>query len=170
MTSTKQLALAGIFTGLAVLFQVIPCFFSELFIPVTIISTLPIYLISRIKPQIGMASYMAAALLISLISIHEGVFFLCTNGLLGFTLGMSLSKTKKKYVAICIASSALTLSLVFITFILGISVFGFKTLTGILPQMFVLLLFSSIYTALLAYLMENLFAFIVKKCFINGLQ
>ena len=163
MTSTKQLALGGILTGLAVLLQSIPCLFSEVFTPVTILSTLPIYIISRIKPRTGLAAYIASALLIALISIHEGVFFLCTNGLLGFTLGISLSKTNKKNVAICIASSVLTISLAFITFILGISVFGFKTLTGIFPQMAVLLMFSIIYTALMAYLMENLYAFISKK-------
>lgn len=152
MSRTKLIVLGAFFTSLAVVFQLIPVLFSEVFVLTTMLSALPIYMIAKMNPQIGIAGYIAAAILISLFSVHEGLFFLCTNGVVGLALGGTHYYTNKKTIIFSVSSLCLTLALSIMTFIIGIPVFGFVIETGVLMQIFILLVFSLVYSIFYFYL------------------
>lgn len=96
MNRTKLITTGGLLICLTVLFQIIPVILSELFVFATMVSALPIYIISRINPQTGVIAYSAAAVLIFSVSTHEALFFLCTNGPVGLSLGIFNHYTKKR--------------------------------------------------------------------------
>lgn len=165
MSYTKQLTLGGILAGLAVLFQIAPVMLTEVFVPITIFSTVPIYLVSRINPKAGFAAYVSAALVIAIFSVHEGVFFLCTNGLVGLSLGVCAFYTCRKITGVLLASLLLTAALEFVTYVVGIPVFGFKLQFGIWLQAAVLFIFSVVYNIIWVNVLAAAYGFCSRKLF-----
>jgi hypothetical protein len=163
MNYAKQLAVGGILVSLAVLFQLAPVVLTEVFVPITLLSTAAIYLLSRQYPRAGFAAYMAAAFIIMLISVHEGLFFFCTTGLTGFSLGTGFYFTHKRGLAVLLASFLLASTLSLLTNLLGISVLGFRLPGGIAAQTFILLLVSSAYSSVSLVFLEPLYQFLSKK-------
>lgn len=152
MSRTKLIVLGAFFTSLAVVFQLIPVLFSEAFVLMTMLSALPIYIIAKMDPKIGVAGYIAAAILISLFSVHEGLFFLCTNGVVGLALGGTHHYTNKKIIILSVSTALLTLALSLMTFIIGIPAFGFVINTSIFMHICLLLLFSLVYSIFYFYI------------------
>lgn len=74
----------------------IPVICSDKFGFLTILSILPMYIISRKSPSLGLLSYISVFLLITLVSKYEGTRFLFINGLLGIFLGMLSHYLNKK--------------------------------------------------------------------------
>ena len=79
---TKYLTLGALLAVVSAIFQCIPALFSEIFIFLTIFSSIPIYFIARKQPSIGILSYIISFMLISIISPHENIIFLFTIKLL----------------------------------------------------------------------------------------
>lgn len=104
MNKTRIIVLGALLAALAALFQLIPYFFSEMLVLLTIFSGLPIYIISRIKPKVGVLSYIVASAIIIFFTLHEGLFFLCTNGIIGLSLGICNYYTKRKSIIWIISS------------------------------------------------------------------
>ena len=111
MSQVKLIVLGSLFTSLAVIFQLVPVFFSEAFILVTILGAFPIYLTAKLDPKTGVIAYITAAILITFFSSHEGLFFMCTNGIVGLSLGISHYYTNKKIIIISISAISLTFAL-----------------------------------------------------------
>ncbi|MFL0245452.1 hypothetical protein [Candidatus Clostridium stratigraminis] len=162
MSNTKTVVVGALFAVLAALFQVIPVFLSELFVILTILSAVPIYIVSRLNPQVGLLSYFTASLLIMLISTHEGIFFLCTNGIIGISLGACSYYTKKKTIIWLISSVVLTITLSFMNYIIGISIFGINIPGGIIIQLAILFIFSVVYN-IFYYSFSNFIFKLIKK-------
>lgn len=162
MNSTKMVTTGGLLICLAVLFQIIPVIFSELLVLATMLSALPIYIISRISPRTGIIAFFAAALLILLINTHEGLFFLCTNGPLGLTLGITNHYTRKWTAIAGLSSIILTLTLCVMNYVIGIQVFGTKLPGLIFFQLGIMYCFSFIYCIIYLYISNFLFMMLNK--------
>ena len=159
---TKILMVGAFLAGLAALFQTIPAFTSEALVFLTVFSALPIYVIARINPRIGSMAYLVAAAIVMLFSVHEGLFFLCTNGLIGLSLGIFHSYSMNKLTICLAASSLLTVALSIMSFVIGIPVFGIKLPIPLFAQLFVLLAFSVIYIIIYHNFSNFIFKLLIK--------
>lgn len=162
MSNTKTVVVGALLAVIAALFQVIPVFLSELFVILTILSAVPIYIVSRLSPKIGLLSYFTASMLIMLISTHEGIFFLCTNGIIGISLGICSYYTKKKTITWLISSVILTITLSIMNYGIGIPVFGTNIPGGIIIQLAILFIFSVVYN-IFYYKFSSLIFKLIKK-------
>ncbi len=156
---TKLIVLGGILSLVAVLFQSIPIFFSEIFIFATILSAIPIYIATRVDIKVGTLSYFVAGIIIMLLSIHEGTFFFCTNGILGLSLGILSNYVNKKTFISMFSGASLTVGLSILNFFIGIPVFGTEIPGSILIQLLIIFCFSSIYSFVYGFFAD----FIYKK-------
>lgn len=162
MMTTKNIIIGSLFAVIAALFQLIPFFFSEMFVLLTIFSAIPIYIVSRINPRTGVLSYFTACLLVMTLSVHEGLFFLSTNGIIGVSLGICSYYTRKKMIIWSISSIVLAFALIIINYGIGIPVLGMKIPGGILIQIGVI--FSiSIASNILYYYFASFIYSILKK-------
>ncbi|WP_291547783.1 hypothetical protein [Clostridium sp. HMP27] len=159
MMNAKTIVIGALFAVMAALFQLIPTLLSEVFVFLTIFSALPIYIVSRINPKAGILSYFVAGMLILLLSIHEGLFFLCTNGIVGISLGVCSYYTKKKPIIWILSSFILTITLSIMNYGIGIPVFGGKIPGAMMIQVAIIFLFSMIYNILLYYFLRFIFNF-----------
>ncbi|MDF2522969.1 MAG: hypothetical protein K0R31_610 [Clostridiales bacterium] len=165
MKSIRLLTLGGIFTGFAIIFQSIPALFSEIFALLAILSSIPIYIISRINPSAGLTSYFASAVILLAISLHEAIFFLFTTGLIGLSLGVSQFYFKSKFIAVLLTSLQLTITLYLITYGLGIPVFGFSIDLSTGLQTLVLFVFSLCYNTFFINIANPIYQFLLPKLF-----
>lgn len=157
MINTKILVLGGLLAVLSAVFQIIPVFFSEALVILTIFSTLPQYIISRISLKAGILAYFTAFILILLFSIHEAIFFVFTNGIIGLSLGSLQHIYGKKIIVPSISSLVLALALYTLNFILCIPVFGTNLLWPIPLQICLLVIFSLIYCTVYFYISNIIF-------------
>lgn len=164
MSNTRVIVIGGLLACLAALFQCVPALFSEALVLVTIFSALPIYIIAKISPKVGVAGYVTAAILIMFLSVHESLFFLCTNGMVGLSLGICHHHTNKKLFICAASSAALTITLSIMNFVIGIPVFGVKIPCSIYMQLGILLLFSCVYITVYFFMANFFFKIISKVC------
>ena len=162
MINTKNVVIGALFAVIAALLQIIPVVFSEVFVFLTIFSAVPIYIVSRINPKAGVLSYLVASMLIMFLSVHEGLFFLCTNGVVGMSLGICSYYTKIKAIIWFLSSFALTITLSIMNFGIGIPVFGSKLPGGILIQIMIIFLVSAIYNILYYYFSCFIFNLLIR--------
>lgn len=145
MIKTKYIVVAALMAAIAAIFQCLPVLFSEIVIFMTILSALPIYTASRMKPVSGILAYLVAAFLIFLLSTHEGLFFLCTNGIIGLSLGICRFYKQKKLIILLISSFSLLISLSIMNYIVGIPIFGVAIPGKFVIQLLLIALFSAVY-------------------------
>ena len=170
MNRTKMIVLGAFMATIAALFQAAPVLLSEVAVILTIFSDLPIYIAARIKPSTGVLSYLVAAFLIMLISTHESLFFLCTNGVVGLSLGICYYYIKnhqlrrcflivysKKLITMMISSIVLTISLSFMNYGIGIPVFGVTLPGPVGLQLTILFLFSLLYNFIYSSFMDFIY-------------
>jgi len=160
---TKTLVIGSLLAVIAAFFQVMPVLFSEVFIFITIFSALPIYIVSRINPKAGVLSYLVASMLVMLISTHEGLFFLCTNGVIGVSLGIGRYYTNIKTISYIASSLALTTTLSIMNYGIGIPIFGPLIPGGLLIQIVLIFLVSSVYSIIYYHFSEFIFKIIKKS-------
>lgn len=153
--------------GIAVLFQTVPAFFSEMFAVLTVFSALPLYFMCRLDSLAGINTFIAAAILIFIISPHEGILFIFTNGILGLSLGLCKKNIKDSFLTIIISSFILTASLCILSIPLGINVFFVHMPYGSFLQAITISIFCVIYCAiyskLASYLFHRAFRFCKRK-------
>lgn len=157
----KYITLGAILATIAAMFQLIPNFFSEMFVLFTVFSALPIYIMSRINPKVGILSYLVADFIIILFSVHEGLLFLFTNGMIGLSLGICCYFIKRKSIICIISSAILTIALCILNYGIGIPVFGGVIPGKIVIQLTILLGFSILY---------NIIYFFIASFIYNRLQ
>jgi hypothetical protein len=153
MNRTKIIVIGALMAAVAAMFQSLPVLLSEVFVLLTIISAIPIYIASRINPLSGILSYIVAFVLIFMVSTHEALFFMCTNGIVGLSLGLCRYYKLKKPIIILISSFTMTISLSIMNYGIGIPIFG-TAIPGPLPvQVLILYVFSTSYN--LIYLLAS---------------
>ncbi len=157
MQSTKTIVLAGLLACLASLFQLLPLFLSEAFVILTIFSSIPIYIICRISPKIGIYAVITSFILISLLSPHEGLFFICTNGPVGASLGCFSHYVSNKQIIIFVSSIILSCTLCIMNFIIGIPIFGTPLSGALIIQVFLIIVISYMYTYVYWYFSQLIY-------------
>ena len=160
---TKIIVIGALLAVIAAFFQVMPVLFSEVFIFLTIFSAVPIYIVSRINPKAGILSYFVAAIIVMIVSTHEGLFFLCTNGIIGVSLGVCRYYTNRKTIILIISSLALTLTLSIMNYGIGIPIFGTKMTGGITIQLVILFLLSLVCNIIYYYFSGFIFKILKKS-------
>jgi len=159
----KTSCIGGVLSLLAVLFQSIPVFFSEVFIFATILSTIPIYIATRINTQVGILSYFVVGIIIILFSVHEGIFFFCTNGILGLSLGISSNYFNERALRVLLSGIGLTIGLSTLNYLIGIPVFGTEIPGSIPVQLLIILCFSSIYSFIYTFFADLIYRKVIRS-------
>lgn len=163
----RIIVISSLFAATAALFQLTPIFFSEFFIFLTIFSAIPIYIVSRIDSKAGILSYFVASMIVMTLSVHEGLFFLCTNGIIGLSLGICSNYTKKKAIIWLFSSIMLTITLSIINYGIGIPVFGIQVPGVMTVQIGIIFLVSVVcnvfYYYITSFVFKNLQNHINKK-------
>ncbi|MFZ5351827.1 MAG: hypothetical protein ACOZCL_03765 [Bacillota bacterium] len=136
----KFICAGGILTTAAVLFQSAPVFLPIIGLALSPLSTLPVAIASVLNISLGFTVFISSALILALVCTQEAIILLCATGLLGIVIG-SLLNRKGVVVSILISSTALSFGLIFLTYIVGISVF--VNLTNSLSTPLILLIFFS---------------------------
>lgn len=157
MMDTKTVVIGALLAVIAAFFQAIPVLISEVFVILTVFSAAPIYIVSRLNPRAGVLSYFVASMIIMLISTHEGIFFLYTNGIIGVSLGVCSYYTKNKAFIWLISSFILTFTLSFMNYCIGIPVFGMKIPGVFIIQLSILFIFSAVYNIIYDYFSSFIF-------------
>ena len=161
--NTKTIVIGALLAVIAALLQLIPILFSETFIFLTIFSAVPIYIVSRINPKAGILSYFVASLIIMFLSVHEGLFFLCTNGIVGISLGICSFYTKSKAITWGLSSLMLTITLSIMNYGIGIPVFGSKIPGTLAIQIAIIFIVSAIYNIFYYYFSSFIFKLLEKR-------
>ncbi|MBH1941860.1 hypothetical protein I5677_13235 [Mobilitalea sibirica] len=147
MNRTKMIVFGALMAALAAIIQSLPALLTEAVIFITIFSSIPIYIIARIKPTVGVLSYLVAAFLVMLISLHEALFFLFSNGVVGLSLGSCSYFMIRKLLLAVLSALMLTLSLCIINYGIGIMVFGSELPGALIVQIIIIFVFSCIYVS-----------------------
>lgn len=161
--NTRNIVIGSLLAAIAALFQLMPFFFSEMLIFMTIFSAVPIYIASRINPKIGVLSYFVTSVIVMTLSVHESLFFLLTNGIVGMSLGICNYYIDRKSIIWSISSIPLTIALSIMNFGIGIPIFGTQIPGGIIIQLLIILLISAIYNIFYYYFSSFIYELIIKK-------
>lgn len=149
MFNTKALTRAAILTGLVIMVEVCVAKTGEFFTFLTIFSALPLYMISRRQFSLGMISYGVINFILFTVSPHQMFFFMFTNGIVGLSLGGTVSWLKQRYKRIVVCGVLLTIGLEAITSIIGIQL---PLWGGIVGKLLVFYSFACLYIAVIDYL------------------
>jgi hypothetical protein len=94
--------------------------------------------------------YLAAAALLASVNIGEALFFTCTNGIIGLSLGIIKNRFKSIY-PVPALSALIDIAILFtVNYLLGISIFGHSALK--VPFLQALNLFPPMYLYCFLYL------------------
>jgi len=167
LSNTKIIVVGAFLICLSVLFQLIPVVFSEALVLATIFSGVPIYIISKLKIKIGVAAYIVSAIIIMLVSVHEGVFFLCSNGAIGLSLGICHNRTDNKLAIYSISAVVLAAALSIMNFIIGIPIFGFRLPVSAFREIVIIFTFSFFYSIFYFFIIRLLVKLLNKRCKLN---
>ncbi|MEQ8199225.1 MAG: hypothetical protein ABRQ27_14700, partial [Clostridiaceae bacterium] len=151
MNKTKIIVIGAFLSVIAAVFQLIPALLSEVFVLLTIFSAVPVYIVSRISPKAGVMSYFVTGIIVMIASVHEGLFFLCTNGIVGLSLGVCSYYIKSRAAIWFLSSAALTITLCIMNYGIGIPVFGSVIQGKAAVQLMIIFLFSVIYSIFYYY-------------------
>jgi hypothetical protein len=118
----RFICIGGILTAVTVLFQSAPVFLPTIGLALSPLSTLPIAIAAVSNISLGITVFFSSALILVIVSTQETIILLFTTGLLGIVIGTLLYR---KGIIISILSSSITLSLgmIFLTYIVGVSAF-----------------------------------------------
>lgn len=154
---TRTIVIGSLLAALAALFQLMPVFFSEVFLFLTLFSAIPIYFVSRINPKAGILAYFVASMIVMTLSIHEGLFFLCTNGIVGLSLGISSFYTEKKLLIWTLSSLSLAIALGIMNYGIGVPILGCEIPGAMVTQVTIIFLVSLFYIILYYYFLSFIY-------------
>ncbi len=140
----KEFIFACLLTAMVMGVEFLAATTGEVLVVLTVVSSLPLYLIGRENTLLAVISYICVGLMLFQINPHQCLFFVATNGLLGLALGICDKKTKHGTVCILISGLALFGGCVALAFVLGLLIHWW-ILALLLPFSF---LYASIYRLL----------------------
>lgn len=162
MSKARFICIGGILTTIAVLFQSAPVFLPAIGLALSPLSTLPIAIAAVYSISLGFTVFFSSALILIIVSTQEAIILLFTTGLVGFVMGTILYRKGIK-VSILFSSIALTLGMIFLTYIVGISAFVdlASSLSPSLTFSFYLF-FSIIYATIWNICFRNFLNYLIK--------
>lgn len=135
---SKFISYGGVLTTLTVVFQGAPIILPTIGLAFSPLSTLPIALSAYLNIMLSFIVFLAALLILLMISLEEATILLFTTGLLGVIMGTVLYR-KGILLSILLSSIALTLGMVSLTYIIDFK--GFEKVKSLLSLPLVLLIF-----------------------------
>ena len=158
----KFVCIGGLLTAIAVLFQSAPVFLSAIGLALSPLSTIPIAIAAVLKISLGFTVFLSSALILTLISVQETLILLFTTGLLGILIG-ALIYRKGILFSILFSSLALTLGMIFLTYIISISSFVDFTQSLSMPLTFLIFFsFSFIYSSIWNFCLRIFINYLLK--------
>ncbi|HYF74959.1 MAG TPA: hypothetical protein VD757_00110, partial [Candidatus Nitrosocosmicus sp.] len=156
MINKRLLVLCVILTVLAATLQALPRLLGDAFAFAAVLGGFPIYAAAHLHWAWGIAVYLAAAYLSSIVNMGEAMFFICSNGIIGLSLGISANRLKNTYIRPVPSVLAVIAMLSAVNSLFGINIFGYSPLRTPLQQ--VLILFLPLYIYCLIFLKLAIFA------------
>jgi hypothetical protein len=136
----RFICVGGILTTVAVLFQSAPVFLPGIGLTLSPLSTLPIAIAAVSNISLGFAVFFSSALILTVVSAQETIILLFTTGLLGIVIGTLLYR-QGIIISILFSSITLSLGMIFLTYIAGVS--AFVDLTSSISTSLTFLIFFS---------------------------
>ena len=162
MNISRFICVGGILTTLAVIFQSAPIFLPAIGLFLSPLSTIPIAIAAFSSIPLGLAVFFSSVLILTMISIQESIILLFTTGLLGIVIGALLFR-KGIVISILSSSVALSLGIIFLTYIVGIVSYvdlasSFSTTLTFL----IFFLFSLIYSSICNIFIKKFINYLTK--------
>ena len=123
-TPGNLVAKAGIMAALAACLQLAAGFFPGPGHLLSALGTLPIFLVANARPATGLASLIAASLVVFFIQPLEAPILLLMTGPLGWALGWARSKGHNNGRQVLVGGGVLTAGMLILTYLVGIPAFG----------------------------------------------
>jgi hypothetical protein len=156
MLNKRVLILCIILAVLASALQAIPYILGTDFAFASILGGFPIYIATRLNCALGIAVYLTVAYISSVMNIGVALFFICTSGIIGLSLGIMKSHFKGIYYAPAPSALMVIAMLFTVNYLFGISIFGYSALKSPIAQAFTL--FLPLYIYCLIYLRLAVYA------------
>jgi hypothetical protein len=162
MNISRFICIGGILTTIAVLFQSAPVFLPAIGLALSPLSTLPIAIAAVSDISLGITVFFSSALILVIVSTQETIILLFTTGLLGIVIGILLYR-KGIIISILFSSIALSLGMVFLTYIVGISAFVDLTSSLSIPLTFLIFFsFSLVYASIWSICFRKFMNYLIK--------
>ncbi|MEW9095518.1 MAG: hypothetical protein AB2417_10600 [Clostridiaceae bacterium] len=162
MNIGKFICIGGILTTIAVLFQSAPVFLPAIGLALSPLSTLPIAIAAVSNISLGFTVFFSSALILVIVSAQETIILLFTTGLLGIVIGTLLYR-KGIIISILSSSIALSLGMIFLTYIVGISAFVDLTSPLSVPLTFLIFFsFSLVYASIWNICFRKFMNYLIK--------
>ncbi|HOM42764.1 MAG TPA: hypothetical protein PLG67_03170 [Bacillota bacterium] len=114
-------------TGLALLaaaLQAVPPILGAAFGFAALLNGFPIYLAARLSYILGILVYLSAAALLAFYNPCEALFFICTNGIIGLSLGIIKDRFRSIYPIPALSAILDIAILLIVNYRFGISIFS----------------------------------------------
>ncbi len=158
----RFICVGGILTTITVLFQSAPVFLPAIGLALSPLSTLSIAIAAVSKISLGLTVFFSSALILVIVSVQETMILLFTTGLLGMVIGILLYR-KGLIISILFSSIALSLGMIFLTYIVGISAFADLASTLSTPLTFLtFFLFSLAYASIWNICLRKFMNYLIK--------
>lgn len=156
MLNRRVLFLCVILAASAAILQSAPRILGDAFAFAVLLCGLPVYIAARLNCTLGIIVYLAAAAISAYANISEALFFTCTNGIIGLSLGINKRFFRNWYTAPVTSVILVIFMLSMVNCILGISIFNNTDFKTHIAQM--LMIFPPLYIYCLVYLKLSIFA------------
>ena len=167
MNIGRFICIGGILTTIAVLFQSAPVYLPAIGLALSPLSTLPVAVAAVFNISLGFTVFFSSALILAIVSTQETIILLFTTGLLGIVIGTFLYR-KGTIFSILFSSIALSLGMIFLTYIICIS--AFADLAGSISApltFFIFFSFSLIYASIWNVCFRKFMNHLIKIKFSN---
>lgn len=162
MNIGRFICIGGILTTIAVLFQSAPVFLPAIGLALSPLSTLPIAIAAVSNISLGFTVFFSSALILVIVSAQEAIILLFTTGLLGIVMGTLLYR-KGIIISILFSSIALSLGMISLTYIVGISAFVDLASKLSTPLTFLIFfLFSLVYASIWNICLRKFMNYLIK--------
>jgi hypothetical protein len=141
---------------LITVFQSAPRILGESFALAVYLCGLPVYIATRFNCIYGTAVYLAAAAILLYLNTGEALFFICTNGFIGLSLGILKYHFKSNYIIPAFSALLVNIVLFIVNYFFKINIFSNFTYKTPVTQ--ALALFPFLYIYCLVYLRLSMFA------------
>ena len=125
--------------------QTIPRILGPAFVFTGILSGFLVYFAAQLNWFLGFAVYLTASALSASMDMGEAVFFICTNGIIGLSLGIIKDRFKNIYLVPVLSALLVTVMLCIVNYLFGINSFGYSAPKALIPQALTLFLPLYIY-------------------------
>lgn len=122
LNTSRFICIGAILVALTVIFQSAPVFLPSIGLALSPFSTLPIAIAAVINISLGFLVFFVSVLILVIVSVEETIILLFTTGALGIVIGTLLYRKGIK-ISILVSSVALSLGMICLTYIIGISAF-----------------------------------------------